>query len=1048
MNLHNDVAALELPHRRPTTPIMRVLRLSSLSRVLTIVCALFLVAHVAAQDALIEPGLRLAVIDTPHIHALVPAHDAPALEASIIQADAIYVRLAHDARYTIRRPLYVLVTDSFDTHNGYSFVTPYPLIHIQLAPAPPSSSIFTGGESFIRTFIHEITHHISNDRNDGFRGALESIFGRILPSDFLSIGVAYLSTPAHQTMPTFWHEGLAQWAETTYASPDSVWGGRGRDSFSHMVWRLDVAAGSVPPPGNWHYSYHRWPFGSETYLYGLAYLRYLDATYGAQVSPWVFAEQQSHQWAFCFDNAPYPLVQRHHSTLIEDASAALMQEQRENIAILQQQPVTHAKRLTPPDFRLGAPCWTPNGQLFAALDDPCDHPRFARVDAAGAITWTSTYAFDLSSSRSLSDGTIIYSVIPEAGDNYRHSQVHIQSASGRDITLYTQRLLQPDIRSIDALHNSSTDMKQICAIRLCPLGQQELVLTNVALPSSWWQTMPEEQWTIHPTMGRPWTPTFRPSHDALCWVETDDAGSHLILATLATPRDRTVLANIPGRILHPSWSADGKYLFICADHSGVPNAYRIDPDAPGIVVPVTNTIGGIIACVPSPDGKELAVIDHDHHGPFLARIANDPASWPSTIPSLSLAWPGHLPANLTPALTTSTPASSTSVINDAQPTTSEINSLPSTAEIVADKTAEKKSPAHISSYHGFAEIRPLFWTPTTLPVPEGGLGIIGVAADPAQTHQLIASLGTGPVEHVPVGLAAWSYAGWPVNIAALAWRSERTYGDQLITNDGLVRDYTEQKSSGELRVGYGLSGSARRWQTWVAAGISHQQVVQKAADRYEGIAVIGTDPFQGHERYIETTLAYDSSMFFPMSYAREDGPSIMFTARQSGFDGDFVGRRIETKGSWVFSVVPNWGQQIIIGGALGWSNSDRYLQGQFHSGGNVAYGLPRGYPSFQTSGAHLLGWSSAWRTPIWRPFTGHGTSPLVSRQTVAEFFYEGAKVTNDHLNGTGPWVRSAGGELHWSFSFWETLFNPGIGLAKQIDFHQDWSTYFTLDFRW
>ena len=992
-----------------------------------------LIATLSAQDSLIEPGLRLAVIDTAHIHALVPADQALLVRPLVLRAEELYVQLAQEAGYQISRRLNLFLSDSVDSHNGYSFVTPYPLINVQLAPATPASTIFTGDPAFERTFIHEATHHITNDRSYGFRFCLENIFGRILPNDFLSLFVAYLSTPSHQTMPAFWHEGLAQWAETHYAKPGSAWGGRGRDSLTHMVWRLDTAAGGIPPPGDWHLTHQAWPFGSETYIYGLAYTRHLFRTFDKQPSLWRISDQQAHAWAFNFDRAPRHLLGNRHGYFIAEARRALEQEQQANIAIIRRQPVTQAKRLTPNHCKIGAPCWTPDGRLFAAIDDPCGHPRFAYVDAKGTIDGTWSNAFALGAARSLPDGTIVYHEIPEANTTYTTSRVYLNRHA-----LDGRRLMQPDVRQAADPTRPGHTRPQVVSVHLKPGGDQELLDDGGSggVPI--------------PTQGRPWTPTFRPNSGQLAWVETDNSGSRLILAPLADSTQRTALAQVRGRILHPAWSADGKYIFICADHSGVPNAYRIDADKPGILVPVTNTLGGVIACVPSFDGKELAIIDHDHHGPFLARIANEESTWPKEVPAIDLAWPDDRDERLAFGVRRSAFDSHEE---------SKVSSLPMINGNMTDRgssddptpNAERRTPnalPPIRPYHGLTEIRPLFWTPTTLPVPEGGWGVAGVAMDPVQTHQIIASLGVGPVEHSPVGLAAWAYSGWHLDLAALAWQSERTYFEQLITADNLVRDYSENRTSGEARLGYGLTGTARRWQAWLAGGVSYQREVPAAADRYDGIPVVSIRPFQGHERYVEATLAYDSSMLFPTSFAREDGANLALSYRRSGYGGEFTGERLLAKGGYVLSVIPSWGQQLVTGGVVGWSDSDTHVQGQFHSGGNNAYGLPRGYPSYMASGPYLLGGTVAWRTPLWQPFHGFGTTPFVFRQAVLELFYEGAKVSFDHVHGDGLWVRSTGGELRWSFVFWEALINPGLGFAKQIDGKQEGAAYFTMDFLW
>jgi hypothetical protein len=326
-----------------------------------------------------------------------------------------------------------------------------------------------------------------------------------------------------------------------------------------------------------------------------------------------------------------------------------------------------------------------------------------------------------------------------------------------------------------------------------------------------------------------------------------------------------------------------------------------------------------------------------------------------------------------------------------------------------------------------------------------------MATDPAQTHVIAAGAGVGAYDHSPVGSIGWAYLGWPIDLAAVAWQSETSYSDQLILANATSEDYVESRASAELRAGYGLAGSTRRWQGWLALGDAVVRETTASADRHDGVAVINADPpFAGHERYVEATLAYDGRLFFPMSYSREDGPALALTARRSGFGGDLAGTSLRADGSNVFSIIPAWGQQLVLGGSLGWSAGDTEdtLQGRFHTGGNTAYGQPRGYPSFMSTGSHLLGWTTAWRTPLWRPFRGHGTTPFVSRQAVLELFWEGAKTSNDRIGGDGRWFRSAGAEIRWSFSFWEQVLNPGVGVAKQIDGLQDTVSYLTLDFRW
>lgn len=984
--------------------------------------ALMILAAVThAEDPLIKPGRRLAIIDTDHIHALVPADEAKELRAVVARAEVLYVTLAKDAGYTITRRLNLLFNDDYDGHNGYSFVTPFPLIEIDLAPPLPESSIFDGVNHVERTLIHEITHHISNDRNHGFRRALELVFGRILPFDPLSLLTAYLSTPAHQTMPAFWQEGLAQWSETHYAA-SAVWGGRGRDSMTHMQWRLDAAAGAIPPVGDWRLSYIHWPYGNRAYLYGLAYLRYLDATYAKFAAPWKLADDQARQWAFAFNGGSEPALGKDHATLLAEARQALLQEQQRNIATITAQPLTELKRLTPVDTNIAAPAWLPDGRLYAAMNGPYDLPHFSTISHAGEITATRRSAYGFSAARSLADGTLIYSETPSANYPWNRSRIYITTSTGHFIALKDKRLVEPDARLLWPMERIGERL-QVTAVRLREAGRQDLVTGRVDIRDQLFGPHVDPiLWITIPTQGRPWSPTFRPmtkprsdgEYDGeLTWIETDAAGSRIVLAPLSDPLQRTILAKVPGRVLHPAWNGNGTLLYVCCDHTGVANAYVLDPTKPGVLTPMTNTLGGVTACVPSPDGKEFALIEHDRDGPFLAIMPNDPSKYPAELPKIPLAWPTPVEPQAEPAM----------------PRT------PGRADL------------KVKRYHGLQQMRPLFWTPTTLPVPDGGIGVLGVAADPIFSHVAVASAGVGPYQAEPVGMGAYAFSALPVDFALIGMQSERTYNDQIVDSAGREFDFSERVDSAEFRVGTGLAGFRRRFQAYVAAGISEHRVIDRGDDDYEGRTLVNTPAFRGVEQYAEASIAYDDALIFPTSYAPETGNIWSVTYRESGFGGELDRQRVLGRATTVVSTWPSQGHQLVLGGELGWSSGDRTLQGAFAIGGALGLSLPRGYVETQAVGDDLIAGSIAYRVPVWRPFKSYGSSPWVHRQVVLEGFVDGAKVSDDHIGGDGHWFRSVGGEVHDCWEFWHLLLQPGIGVARQLDGDEDTVAYFSIDFR-
>ncbi len=1021
-------------------------------------------AALPASEAFIRPGRRLAIIDTAHLRVFVPREQAEELRPLVGRAERIYVEMAHQAGYQIRNRLNVLLSDDLDVHNGFSTVIPVPLVQVELAPAPPASAIFAGEDHVERTLVHEFAHHLSNDRNHGYRRVLERIFGRVLPVDPLSLILVYFQIPPHVTMPAFWHEGLAQWAETEYADPTSAWAGRGRDSLTHMVWRLDAASGTIPGVDRWRLTYHRWPYGSEAYIYGIAYLRYLAGAYGDIARPWTLVDAQARQWPFAFTSGSEEALGKSHVRLIGEARLELLAEQNRQLAILRSQSVTTTTRLTPRDTIVGPPAWTRDGKLFAAWNGPYDRPHFVVVESDGDVDHSFRSAYLSSPARSLPDGTLVWAESPVETNPWRRSRVIVR---GPDDTfahaLPGERLIEPDVRragrGLDAL-----------AIRLGDAGHQQLV----ALAPN------QDHWNVVATVGRPWSPAWRPGHEELCWVETDTDGSRLVLAPVADPSRRTVLASVRGRILHPCWSADGARLYCCADHTGVANAYVIElgaaapaaattdavtdesqvraraagePPAPGAdakatpaperLIALTNSIGGIVACVPSFDGKRLALVEHDRSGPYLTIVANDPATRPGTVPSITLAWPMPLSRRaIAPEITSAAEDEDAVAEKDRRERITAVQARPSGP--LATGAAETAEPR---SYHGIANLRPLFWTPTTLPVPDGGYGAIGFAADPIYSHILVASAGVSPSGATPVGLLGYAYGGWPVDIAVLGWQSERTYNDLLLAASGNDYDLVERVANAEVRVGSGLAGFRRRFQTWLGVGISDTRIVDSAAEKYEDEVIISREPFRGNERYVEGVLAYDDATFFPTSYAPENGLVGGVTVRHSEFEDGSERDRITARANGAISTWPALGQQLVLGAVVGASNGRSTLQGSFSVGGVLGQGLPRGYTQIEAVGDHFAGYSVAYRAPVYRPFKGFGSSPWAHRQVVLEGFYDAAKVSNDRVLGDGEWFRSAGGELHDSWEFYGILLQPGIGVAQQLDGDEDTVAYLAIDFR-
>lgn len=963
--------------------------------------AALLLAGAAVGQPLVWPGERVSTLDGTHLRAYVPRGQARELRALAARADQLYGLMLEDSGLRPSRKLRLLLSDWEDDHNGFSFVVPFPLVQVVLAPAFPESSLFAGEGHLERTLVHELAHQVANDRNAGVRGGLAGLFGRVLPAEPLSLLLWYLSTPAHQTMPRFWQEALSMWAETEYADARSPWAGRGRDPLTHMVWRLDAEAGALPEAAQWRVTWHLWPYGNRAYVYGLAYTRYLAGLLPGRKEMWRVAAEQGAAWPFQFKNAsPQLLGAGGHAHHLEQARRTLLLEQQGVLARLRSRPVTALERLTPPGWLLGAPAWEQDGSLLFAARGPHGRPRLHRLGAQGRLEELPRPAHALGGVRLPLPGMPLYHEYDWRGV----TRVRLgERVLGR-------RMLQPDLLV------AGGGGGLLAAVRLAAGGSQELVLQELDLEAG-----TAGQARRVPVQGRPWSPAFRPGGSELLWVETDAEGSRLVLAPLERLEERTVLLALRGRILHPAWAPGGARLFFCADHTGAANAWCLEPERQdaGRLRPVTNTLGGVIACVPSPDGLSLALVDHDREGPFLARMPADPQAWAEEVPVIELAWPAPLAGT-------------------------EQRRAPQCVPALDPAAVEALEPR---AYGGPAEIRPLFWTPTTLAVPEGGYGLSAMAADPLFTHVLGLGVGIGPVAGEKVGFLGYSYAALPIELGAALWRAERTFGRLAVDSAGNEFDYTERVDTLELRAGRGLAGRERSFRAFLALGLSDSEEEQASARLRRGRTFSTPAPFEGRERYLQLTLGYASTTFFPTSYAWEDGPSWTIELRHGGLGGDLERNRVFGSGSYTFSVFPEAGHQLVLAAQAGWSDGARILQGDFGVGGALGRGLPRGYlGETAATGRHLAAASAAWRFPLWRPFTGHDTGPLRSRQLVLELFGDAAKASPDRPFGEGEWFTSAGGELRMGFEFMDILLHPGLGLAKQLAGEREWAIYLTLGF--
>jgi hypothetical protein len=955
----------------------------------------------------VPQGQAQEVIRTPHLRVIVPKGSSEQLKTLAQKADLIFARMAEDAAYEIKAPLWVLMSDVADRHNGFSMVIPNALVQVELRSASPETSINEYHQA-LSTLIHEFAHHITNDRDHGFRKVLRQIFGRVMPEDLLSIMLFYLSTPSHQTMPDFWDEGLAMWAESTYLLDDGIQG-RAFDPITWARWRIAVANDRIPEIGEWRYITHRYPYGRNAYDWGLMYVRYLVSQ---GYNPWTMAQEQSKRWAFSFNKGIRKHTGKTHAILISEALESLTNEMTIQLESLKSGGAIEPKALLK-DGLYRLPAWLDNKHLIVTHADAYNRPRLAEIQLSKSVLTRNGPGL-LSNLRRVQEGKhqrpwLLYQTTQKASPFEQ-----IKTWLGR--TYASLALFDEDMKAhhIDG-HFLAGDARWIdhetialVAIERLELGAQQLV-TGTIIPE---KSLSLAGKHIIPTEDRPWFPSWRPQFDKqLAWVEQYEAGYRLVFATFSEQIQRTVVWDSENRLVYPVWSADGQTLYITSDESGVSNAYAItfsDEGIPERPIPVTNVLGAVRAAVPSPNNKQLALLVERSEGLNLAII--DASQRTDKSPITNTPW---------------------------QAPQADLQERRLTLKGIEDV------PTEIGAYNGLTEIRPLYWTPTTVPVPEGGFGAAGVFADPLHIHTIRAGAGVGTAGG-PVGRVDYTWNGWLLSLGGAAWQTEQAY--ENLSLGGIEYERSDTIYGGEVRIGRGFADGHFDDHLYVAAGS------EKIRGDYRQPGTTGEIRLRprSSEYYVELHAGKAIGFNLPDGYGSGTGLAFQGVYRHSGFGGDVEGGSALGALRLSMDVIPELGQQAVLMTSLGWHDGTSSLRRSIPVGGNSAF-LPRGYDNVMRRGRYFNGASFAWRTPLWRPFTSWGTSAAVHRQLILETFIDTGSVSDkgffQDLSDNDKWYTSAGLAIHSSWLIWRVTLNPGIGAAYR--FNDDSArAWLTLGFPW
>lgn len=224
---------------------------------------IFFIFFSQAIFAKYDPDLEWHTQETPHF--LFHYHDG--LQKTVVNftqhAEKIHKNITAFFDWQPNAKTHVILSDHFDSANGQA--SPFPNNVIEMRLTPPSD--ITGLEDFENwqylLFEHEYVHIIQLDMANDFPLDLRSILGRhwlLFPSQYL---------------PKWIIEGIATYIETHEENGT----GRGQSSYFRALMRNEVKSG-IRSLYQVNQAQLDWPGGTNRYLYGVYFFKFLEKTYG------------------------------------------------------------------------------------------------------------------------------------------------------------------------------------------------------------------------------------------------------------------------------------------------------------------------------------------------------------------------------------------------------------------------------------------------------------------------------------------------------------------------------------------------------------------------------------------------------------------------------------------------------------------------------------------------------------------------------------------------------------------------------------------------
>ena len=908
-----------------------------------------------------------STLTTPHFRIHHYTGEEALAERAAVRGERAYQAISRYLGWELGGRVDLTLTDQTDAANGFASAAPSNHI-VAYAVAPQPLSTLADYDDWLDLLVtHELTHVIHLDTILGLPRLFDRIFGKLIAPN--------------GAQPSWFIEGLAVLLESKFTSA-----GRVRNSTYAMYLRtaalegrlLDLATASNAPI--------LFPYGEAAYIYGSAFLKYLEDRYGPD---------KLRELSFRYGGKLIPLslsrtaretFGRSFDELYADWQAELVREAEMIRSDVLRAGVRQGRRLTffgesTGDAGMAPRFWGDSRHVLFQRSTSYQHPSYLLLDLASGRTEEVLKRYGLGPASPSPDGRLILS--RTAFVSLPRRIIGVSHADWEDIFRYDRASDRLEALTIGyrAHEPDVAPDGMTIACTLGSRGSQELALLDREGGAPRVVRRQKDGDLAA-------SPAWSPDGKTLAFVAVDRTGAKDIHLFRVDTGEERALTHDRAADLSPRFSPDGRHVLFSSDRTGISNifAYDLTTDR---VVQVTNVVGGAFQPAVSPDGQTLVYAGFTSFGYDLYALPFAPRDAPAAAPFL-----------------------------DTRPAAVKLGDAPEEAGV----------PAARGPYQGFFYLYPRAWDPPTISSNDLGLGTaLGLslaATDPAAFHNLALTLSV-PTSLDTSAVLGYSYQRfWPsLNLAV--GRAALNAQDLFI--DGHRQTYRQHTKSFSASIGLPIHRTSDD-----SADLSFYY---RYADYGPADPLPTPTPFQGILQPPEKgplatagmEVAFSNARAWNLSVSAQEGRTLTFGLawRAPALGSRFHGA--EAHWSWTEYLTPPWSTLhalalLYAGGASTGDKASTYALGGFPRADvvrslflqqRICCLFLRGYPtgSFAGDRYHLL--SAEYRLPLAYFDKGASTFPLFLRRLHGALFADVG--------------RAFSGDLAWSD------LKPGIGAELRLD---------------